>query len=261
MKKKLKNESLSTSELEKFLDDHFDVNSFKDYCPNGLQIEGKSSIQKIAFSVSATLDAIKRCLEAGADALICHHGLLWNHEGARVIRGTHKRRLELCLKNNLNLFAYHLPMDGHPNEGNASSMAKHLGLSQIRPFGDYKGACIGATGTFKEAMPVQKVIKNIEGITKRKVIWAKGSKKDIKNISIVTGSGASYYEQAIKDKSDLFITGEMSEYHWHGAVEHDLHLVAAGHHATERFGVLALQNIIEKKFGMECLFLDSDNPV
>jgi dinuclear metal center YbgI/SA1388 family protein len=248
-------------DFEKQLNSLLEIQKFKDYCPNGVQIEGKDKIKKVAFSVSASLEAIQKAIEWGADALIVHHGILWNHDGVSVIKGPLKEKISLTLKNNLNLFAYHLPLDAHLELGNAAQLAKSLGAQDILPFGEYKGSFVGVKAEFKKSHKINDLIKTLEKQCRRNVQVAKCHSDLVKTISIVTGSGANYYKESFDAGIDVHITGEMSEYHWHGAKELGIHILAGGHHATERFGVLALADYVKNNLKLEVTFFDSDNPI
>lgn len=252
-------------DLTKYINDLLQVQSFKDYSPNGLQVEGKQKVKKIAFAVSATLDSIQQAIDWGADALIVHHGILWNHDGAQIITGPFKKRIQLLIDHDLNLLGYHLPLDAHLELGNASQLALKLQGEHLLPFGEYKGVCVGIKAELKKAVKLPVLIKQLEKICQHSVVasFAASSTKDtvVKSFAIVTGGGADYYKEAFTVGVDLFITGEMSEYHWHGAKELGIHLLAAGHHATERFGVLALAEYIQQKFRLDVKFFDSENPV
>lgn len=248
-------------ELVAHLDQLLEVSQFRDYCPNGLQVEGQTKVKKIGFAVSATIDSIQKAKQWGADALIVHHGILWNHDGVQPITGPLKTRIELLLNNKMNLIAYHLPLDAHLEFGNAAQLAAMLGMVKIKGFGDYKARAVGVSGTLPKLMKVANIISNLKKILNHDIIHAAANSETIKSVAIVTGGGASYYKQACQEGIDLFITGEMSEYHWHGAKELDIHLLAGGHHATERFGVMALRKYISQKFKLETEFFDSENPV
>lgn len=253
---------MTNKELEKYLDDLLNVEAFKDYCPNGLQIEGQKNVKKIAYSVSATVECLEKCIENKVDTLICHHGILWNHDGGKSIKGNYKKRMELIIKNDINLFAYHLPLDSHLELGNAAQIAQKIGLKKISPFGSYKGSYVGVSGELGNKLDVSALKKLVSKICNFKEIkLSQCQNRKLKKISIVTGSGASYLEEALNRDMDVLITGEMSEYHWHNANENDFLLIATGHHATERFGVQALCKHLNNKFNHISLFIDSENPI
>lgn len=253
---------MTNKDLEKYLNQLLNVESFKDYCPNGLQIEGKKNIKRVAYSVSATVECLEKCVEKNIDTLICHHGVLWNTDGVKSIKGNYKKRLELIIKNDINLFSYHLPLDSHLQFGNAAQLAQKLGLKNIMPFGSYKGTYIGVSGELNNKTNSKILTKNVSiCCSYMEVKHSNCLNEKLKKVAIVTGSGASYLEEAINMEMDVLITGEMSEYHWHIANENNFLLIASGHHATERFGVQALCEIIKSKFKLNGIFIDSENPI
>ncbi len=252
---------MKIQELTQYLDELLQVKRFKDYCPNGLQVSGKHKIKKIAFAVSATLDSIQKSIKWEADALITHHGILWNYDGAQVISGPFKERIKLLLDHQINLISYHLPLDAHNELGNAAQLIKYFSAKNMVSFGDYKGCAVGMKAEFNKPLKLPLVLKKLETVLNHNIICAEAKTSLIKSFAIVTGGGASYYKEAYDQGMDLFITGEMSEYHWHGAKELGIHLVAGGHHATERGGVLALAAHIQKKFHLQTQYFDSDNPI
>jgi dinuclear metal center YbgI/SA1388 family protein len=253
---------IQREELVRLLDSLLNANEFSDYGPNGLQIEGENVVKKIAFAVSATLESIQQAIDHGADTLIVHHGVFWKHSGARPLVGAHGERVKKIVQANLNLIAYHLPLDAHLEYGNASGLASALGLESIQPFGAYKNQFLGVKGSFGQQQKVSKVLDRLEQVLGRKVIhsWP-DSKNEIKSIGIITGGANNQWELALEDGLDAYITGEISEYNWHDAKEAGIHYFAGGHHATERFGVQSLKSYLENKFKVSCAFFDSDNPV
>ncbi len=252
---------MKAQDLIQHLNETLQIQKFRDYCPNGLQVSGKDKIKKIAFAVSATIDSIECAIKTKSDALIVHHGILWNHDGAQVIDGPLKKRIKLLLEHEINLLAYHLPLDAHLELGNAAQIAKHLGLKNLVPFGDYKGNFVGISGELAKITKIDNLKSNLTKILNHTCLVAECDKSSVQKIAIVTGSGANYYKEAFAVGVDTLITGEMSEYHWHGARELGINILAGGHHATERFGVLALRDHLQKKFKIDGEFFDSANPV
>ena len=253
--------ALSRDSLTDFCNSLLKPEIFDDYCPNGLQIEGKSKIAKIAFSVSATADSIEKAVQEKADALIVHHGLFWKFHGARTITGAFAKRLKPLIENNINLFAYHLPLDGHIDIGNAASLAKLLQMKNLMPFGEGKmrGSFMGVKGELNTN--AQLLAQMLETTLQHKVLLSTPSlSKTIKTIGIITGGANSQWQLALNDGLDAYITGEMSEHDWHEARESDIVMLAGGHHATEQFGIRALMAKIEAQFKVPCLYIDSENP-
>lgn len=250
-------------ELEQFLNNYFKINLYDDYGPNGLQIEGKEEIKKIAFSVSATKDSIQQAIQNKADALIVHHGLFWKFHGPKTITGPFANRIIPLIKNDINLFAYHLPLDGHSEIGNAISLAKQMNLINCQPFfeGKIKGGFIGAKGEFQTAIEIGNLKNKLEALLKKPIlISTPDDHYQIKTIGIITGGANSEWKIALKEGLDAYLTGEMSEHDWHDAKEAGICMIAGGHHATESFGIRSLQEFISQKFEIDTIYIDSDNP-
>lgn len=253
--------SIKVKELEKYLNSLLNIYEFSDYGPNGLQVEGSKTISKVAFSVSATKHSIAKACEWGADALVVHHGLFWKFHGTKPIKGPFAKRVIPLIKNDINLFGYHLPLDAHPEVGNAAAIADELELVNRDSFGDYKGSPTGIKGKFKSPMTRDELAKKLEGILNHKVIHSVPETKDeIKSIGIITGGANSEWYLAMKEGLDGYLTGEMSEHDWHESAESGVTMFAGGHNATEQFGVQRLKQKIEEKFSLQCLYIESENP-
>lgn len=249
------------SELNRYFNDLLNPVAFKDYCPNGLQIEGTENIQKIAFAVSATRDSITQAVELGADTLIVHHGLFWYFHGTRTLTGAFARRVFPLVQNNINLFAYHLPLDAHPEVGNAAVLGNRLGCQQQRPFGDYKGNPTGIEGILEQPLSVKEFALKLQSVLNHDVIIASPDENQaIESVGIITGGANSDWALAQKAGLDAYITGEISEHDWHESQESGVHMYAGGHNATEIFAVLALLQKIQNQCHIECIFIDSGNP-
>ncbi len=254
---------MKTIELDLFLKNLLRPETFDDYCPNGLQIEGRDEIKKIAFAVSATRESAEQAALAKADALIVHHGVFWKFHGTKTLTGPFAKRVFPLIKNEINLFAYHLPLDGHPEIGNAASVAKLIGLNTLSSFGIYKGASTGIMGEFSKPIPALEVKKLLEEKLGHSILYSNPpeTKGSIKSVGIITGGAKSEWRDALKLGLDAYITGEMSEHDYHESRESGIHMFAGGHHATEKFGIISLMNHIKKEFPiLECQFLDSENP-
>lgn len=251
--------STTKSELIKYFNGLLSPENFDDYAPNGLQIDGPETISKIAFAVSATQDSIKKAIDWGAQALVAHHGVIWKYQGGRPITGAWGERIKLCVKNDLNLLAYHLPLDAHLEVGNAVSLARELGLKDITPFGPYKKQFLGARGEFDSPLAGAELKKKLEGILSHDIIHADAG-KEIKTIGIITGGANNEWSVALSDGLDAYLTGEISEYNWHDSKEAGVHYFAGGHHATERPGIKALMERTKKDLSVEVKFFDSENP-
>ena len=252
--------SIKRSELKKFLTKLLTPYDFSDYGPNGLQIEGTNDISKIAFSVSAQLDSITKAVENNCDCMIVHHGLYWKFHGPRTLTGSYGKRVIPLVKNDINLFAYHLPLDAHLEFGNAASIAKKINMQELEPFGDYKGSPTGVKGKFHPPIKAQDLKNNLESVLSHDVIHACADKDEISSIGIITGGANSSWNLCIRENLDAYVTGEISEHDWHESKEEGIHMFAGGHNATEQFGIQAVKNLIEKEFGIECIFIESENP-
>jgi dinuclear metal center YbgI/SA1388 family protein len=251
------------SELENFLNSTLKPEIFDDYCPNGLQIEGKTEIRKILFSLSATKESALHAVKIKADAMIVHHGLFWKFHGVRTITGTFYNRISPLIKNDINLLGYHLPLDGHIEFGNAASLAKEIGLKEITPFGEYKKAFTGVKGKLDKPMSGNELKNILEKILNHHVLYSNPieSTSPIQTIGIITGGANSQWIEAYKLGLDAYITGEMSEHDWHESREAGVHMFAGGHHSTERLGIMALMNKIKNQFpNLEVSYFESENP-
>ncbi len=253
--------SINTSELQDYFRKLLTPENFEDYAPNGLQVEGKSQISRVAFAVSATQDSIQKAQNWGADALVVHHGIFWKHQGARTVTGAWGERVKVLVKSDTNLFAYHLPLDGHAEIGNAVSLGKALGLIDMQPFALHKKQPMGAKGKFPSPLKASELKKNLEKTLQHPVILATPDENHpIASLGIITGGANNEWVEAMKENLDAYLTGEISEYNWHDAKEAGIHYFAGGHHATERFGIIALKERVEKELKLVCEFFDSPNP-
>lgn len=244
---------LTVNELTSYLDQYLQVDAFKDYCPNGMQVEGKQEIHKLGFAVSATLDTLEEALANNCDALVVHHGLFWKGD-SYVIERSLKRKLKLLLNHDLTLFAYHLPLDAHQTVGNNFAAAKELGWKDLKPFQVY-----GVQGTF-DAMPIEGFVKSLESFYGHSAHVALGGKEHVSSAALVSGGGYKFLKEAACSQVDCFITGNFDEPAWGLAFEEKIHFVALGHSATEKIGVQKLQKHLSEKFTLETQFLDLFNP-
>ncbi len=246
-------------ELENFLNTFLDIRNFKDYCPNGLQVQGSEKIQKIGFSVSATKEAIEKCIHHNCNSLITHHGIFWNYQ-KKVLTHQFYNRVAPLIKNDISLFGYHLPLDAHLDVGNAAVIAKMLQLTDILPFGEYKGNTLGVSGRLPSEIKSAELALKLATIFDHKVIHASPDKNRVINtIGIITGGANNEWTSASSQGLDAYLTGEISEYNWHDAIEAEIDYFACGHHATEKFGIQSLMNVIRNKFDIEVIFFDSEN--
>ena len=251
---------MEKSELVKYLNKYLDVYRYQDYGPNGIHIDGKNQINKIAFAVSATLESINKSIEWGADALIVHHGLIWKFHGARAIKGPYGERVKKIIQHDLNLFGFHLPLDGHSEIGNAASIARKLGGLIKGGFGDYEGMPTGVHLEFSAEISGSELKKRLAEILNHPIIHADVPGKNIRTMGIITGGANSQWKDAFYQGLDAYLTGEISEHDWHDATEAGIHFFAGGHNATEQFGVQSLMEHLKNKFAVECCYFHSDNP-
>jgi len=246
---------MNNVELEKIIDQKLEVNAFKDYAPNGLQVEGSSTVKRIVTGVTASQKLLDAAVAHSADTIIVHHGYFWKNEPAAV-RGMKRNRLKTLLLNDINLYGYHLPLDAHPELGNNAQLAKLLGievLGEIMPLVPY--------GELSAGMAAEDFHQRIEQQLGRKVLHsAEGGPKIIRRVAWCTGGGQGFIQQAADFGVDAFITGEVSEQTIHIAREMGLHFFAAGHHASERYGVKALGEWLAAEHGLDVTFIDIDNP-
>lgn len=257
----MKQNVLERNELTSYLNQFLNIAEFSDYGPNGLQIEGKGTIKKMAFAVSATRESVAKAVAEKADALVVHHGLFWNFHGPKTITGPFAHRVKPLIQNEINLYAYHLPLDAHPEVGNAASLARHLGLNSLSPFGDYKGSPTGIFAHLDKEHSIDEFQKKLEIVLNRKTLVSRAwNKTTIKSIGIITGGANSEWSRAARMGLDAYITGEMSEHDWNEARESNVTMFAGGHHATEQFGIQSLMNHLAEKFSIESIYIDSDNP-
>ena len=250
---------MKSEQFEKYLNSYLKADDFTDYCPNGLQVEGKSDIKKIVTAVSASIELFNKAIKQKADAIIVHHGIIWNYERP-VYKGSYRKRVKILLDNNINLFAYHLPLDAHPTVGNNAQLAKLLGLKSCKPFGDHKGQIIGIKGKIAKTTK-EKFFKKVESVVLRELLVFPYGPKSITNVGIVSGGAQKEFSQAITENLDAYITGEVSEHIKYLSQEEKVHYVSGGHYATEKFGVKALGNHLKNKYKIDVEFIDIPNPV
>lgn len=243
-------------ELQSRLDELLASSTFKDYCPNGLQVEGRDSVQRVVCGVTASLALIEKAIEKNADAIIVHHGWFWRGEDTRVT-GMRKARLARLLAHDINLFGYHLPLDAHPVYGNNAQLAKVLGW-QVQ--GSLAGEPLLMSGQLEHPMSAGELARSVAARLAREPLLVGDASRRVSKVAWCTGGGQGYFEQAIGAGVDLFLSGEISEQTVHLARESGVPFVAAGHHATERYGIRALTGYLNE-LGLEAEFLDLDNPV
>ncbi len=247
-------------ELIAYLDRFLDSTSFSDYGPNGLQVQGKRRIRKLTTGVSACLELFERSRKMGADAVLVHHGLFWKGLPLEVT-GVKYRRLEVLLRNEINLIAYHLPLDAHPDLGNNALGARGLGCSRLEPFAELEGRKIGFHGRLAEGIDPKQLLERCTSVFGFEPSLFSSGPETIETIGIVSGGGSKALYDAIDLGLDVFITGEPNEWVMNVANEAGIHFVAAGHYRTEVLGVRALGEHLASQFGLDVEFVDVPNPI
>jgi dinuclear metal center YbgI/SA1388 family protein len=245
-------------ELELYLNNLLQTARFKDYCPNGLQVEGRRRVKTIATGVTASAAFIEAAVEWGADAVLVHHGFFWRNE-APQITGRRYRRIKLLIQNDLNLFAYHLPLDDHPDYGNNAQLGAKMGwIADDMRFGDLD---LGWMSTLPMPITLAHFTAQVEHTLGRTPLVLGDPDRELRRVAWCTGAAQSYFDAAIEAGADVFLTGEISEPTTHTAAESGVAFLAAGHHATERFGIQSLGTHLSETFDLEHLFIDIHNPV
>ena len=232
---------------------------FKDYGPNGLQVEGKREIRSVVSGVTASRALIEAAIRAKADAIFVHHGLFWRGQDGRMV-GWLRERLALLLAHDINLFAYHLPLDAHPELGNNAQLGQLLGLQASARFGEQELGFLGCKSDGSAFQSADHLAKHVEFKLNRPIALVQGSTAAIKNVAWCTGGAQSYFEAAIAAGADAFITGEISEPQAHIARECGVAFLACGHHATERYGAPAVAAHVAAQCGIAHRFIEIDNP-
>jgi dinuclear metal center YbgI/SA1388 family protein len=244
-------------ELELYLNNLLETARFKDYCPNGLQVEGRRKIGKLATGVTASVAFLEAALDWGADAVLVHHGYFWRNE-APQITGRKYQRLKALLANDLNLFAFHLPLDDHPVYGNNAQLGAKFGLIADGRFGEND---IGWMSTLPMPITLAHFTAEVEQTLGRTPLVFGDPDKNLRRVAWCTGAAQGYFDAAIDAGADVYLTGEISEPIVHTAAESGVAFISAGHHATERYGVQALGAHLSEQFELEHLFIDIHNPV
>ncbi|UXH79737.1 Nif3-like dinuclear metal center hexameric protein [Roseateles amylovorans] len=245
------------TELERLLAATLEPSRFKDYGPNGLQVEGRDMIRHLVCGVTASLALIDAAIEVGADAILVHHGLFWRGQDGRVV-GWMKQRLARLLQHEINLFAYHLPLDAHDELGNNAQLARHLGWAADGRFGEQNLGSIGDLPPQLDELGA--LSRHLAARLDRATVQAPGDGRPLRRVAWCTGGAQGYFEAAIAAGADVFITGEISEPQAHYAAETGVAFIAAGHHATERYGVQAVGRQVAEQLGLQWQFIDIPNP-
>ena len=244
------------SDITSYLAKQLEVENFRDYGPNGLQVEGRPEVRKIVSGVTASLQLIEAAIACEADLILVHHGLFWRGQDGRIT-GWLKQRIERLLAHQINLLAYHLPLDAHPEWGNNAQLGLRLGLAADGRFGEQR---LGFMGSADQAVSLEALVQNAQSVLGRPVLAVPGDGRLLRRVAWCTGGAQSYFEGAIAAGADVFITGEISEPQAHLARETGVAFIAAGHHGTERYGAPAVSAHIAQVFGLDHDFIDIPNP-
>ena len=240
-------------ELANFLQ----VSRFQDYCPNGLQVEGRADVRQIVTGVTASQALIEAAIEVNADAIMVHHGYFWRGEPAEVT-GMKRRRLKQLLVHDISLLAYHLPLDAHPEVGNNVQLGKVLGWPLTRYLDD---KYMLPLAELPHAMTLQQLGQHVSVKLNRQVQLLGEPDRLVRSVAWCTGAAQSYIQQAVAAGADVFLSGEVSEQTWHSVCETNTAYIAAGHHATERYGIQALGQWLADNHDVEHIYIEVDNPI
>lgn len=255
--------AIDRDDLVRWLDAYLEARQGKDLGPNGLQVQGRREIRKIVTGVSACLELFRRAEVLGADAVMVHHGIFWNWQSP-VLTGMHHDRVAQLLFHGINLLAYHLPLDRHPEVGNNSVACRALGLEHLEPFGDYGGLPVGFRGRYAEPVPAADFVARCRDFYGREPLHfpaGAGGQETIERVGVISGGAQKDFVGAIDAGLDAFVTGEVSEWVMNTARESRTHFLACGHYATEVCGIRALGERVAERFGVEVEFVDVPNPV
>jgi len=248
---------MKREQLVEYLDGLLQPAKFRDYCPNGLQVEGRSDVVRVVAGVTASQALLDIAVARGADAVLVHHGYFWKGEDGRVT-GIRRQRLKTLLSNDINLLAYHLPLDAHPELGNNAQLANRLGWLPDGRFGEQDIAWLGSVEALTTA---GQLAARIGAGLARSPLLIGDPARPVRRLGWCSGGAQDYFEQAIALGVDAFVSGEISEQTVHLARESGVAYLACGHHASERYGVAALAAHLNQHCGLQCEFVDLDNPV
>ncbi len=237
-----------------------DISSFDDSSYNGLQVETTRPISRIAWAVTASAAALRKAADQNADMVVAHHGLYWKGQDPRALGGMYER-LNILLRKPMGLAAFHLPLDAHLEYGNNAQIASRLGLIETKSWGHYHGQLIGMAGRTPDPVPIDRFVEQVATLVGRDVLHLPGGPDRIRSVAIVSGGAASMAVEAARDNMDVYITGEPTEWVTHLAAEEHIHVLIAGHHATEVFGVRALTEHLAERFDLELIEANVANPI
>ncbi len=250
----------SRDEIVAYLDELLETASFSDYGPNGLQVPGADVVSLVVTGVSAQRELFEHAAEAGAELVLCHHGLFWDFH-PRAIGPGMKARLKTLFDADISLAAYHLPLDAHPEVGNNALICELLGLERSEPLAEFKGRPIGFVGRSVEGIPFAELRRRCtEAFGQEPFVWDAGP-ETVHSVGVVSGGAQGSFHVAIAHGVDAFLTGETAEHVMAEAREAGVHYISGGHYATETFGIRRLGDLVAEKFGVEHRFVDIPNPI
>lgn len=244
-------------ELDNYIASLLETGRFRDYCPNGLQVQGRAEIRRIASAVTASQQVLEQAAAWGADAILVHHGYFWRNEDA-CITGIKKRRIAHLLQHDISLLAYHLPLDAHDELGNNAQLGRVLGFIEMGRFGEQD---IAFHGDLAQTQTLGGLAQHVAGQLQRAPQVIGNPQRSISRIAWCSGAAQGHFEAAVALGVDAFLTGEISEQNVHVAEETGVAFIAAGHHATERYGIRALGAHVAERYNLEHRFFDQDIPV
>jgi len=250
--------SIALTRLVDETNNYLNAAAISDYCPNGLQVQGRGEVSRVVSGVTASLPLIQAAIAQQADVLLVHHGYFWKGENP-CITGMRQKRLKALLAHDMSLLAYHLPLDIHPDVGNNVTLGRALGIAIEGELAAGNPRVVGLIGSLPAPLPVAEFASRVEAVLGRAPMLVEGG-QPVQRIGWCSGGGQGFIDEAIAAGVDLYLTGEASEQTFHSARENGISFIAAGHHASERFGVAALGDWLAERFGIEHQFVDCPNP-
>jgi dinuclear metal center YbgI/SA1388 family protein len=247
-------------EIVAFLDELLEIGSFADYGPNGLQVPGAEEVSAVVTGVSAQLELFERAADAGAELVLCHHGLFWEFH-PRALAPAMKAKLKVLFDADISLAGYHLPLDAHPEVGNNALICAALGLERAEPLAEHKGRSIGFVGRSPDGLPFGELRERCASVFGQEpFVWDAGP-ETVHRVGVVSGGAPGNFHEAIARGVDAYITGETAEHVMAEARENRVHFIAGGHYATETLGIRRLGELVAGRFGVDHVFVDIPNPI
>jgi dinuclear metal center YbgI/SA1388 family protein len=247
-------------EIVAFLDELLEIGSYADYGPNGLQVPGAEEVSTVVTGVSAQLELFERAAEAGAELVLCHHGLFWDFH-PRALTPAMKAKLKLLLDADISLAGYHLPLDAHPEVGNNALICAALGLERVEPLAEHKGRPIGFVGRSPDGIAFGELRERCASVFGQEpFVWDAGP-ETVHRVGVVSGGAPGNFHEAIARGVDAYLTGETAEHVMAEARENGVHFIAGGHYATETLGIRRIGELVAERFGVDHAFVDIPNPI